>query len=192
MHSSCNKMFSSCISKKSSTCKLIYVTCSTGNQPSFHLSFFLSLWKLNFINWLEFRPRSVAWRGCWNGIRGLFVGKHVSERLLLLTTGEDTFVFSFLGTSSLSNILEVFISSCLLLSAEDKTNVTVLALEIQGEECILGTSQMTSCSHSSARHLFCLYNIQIEFISLLVQWFSAILMCGRPYLQGNSSNFCEF
>lgn len=127
------------------------------------MSFFLSLWKLNFINWLEFRLRSVAWRGCRNGIRGLFVGKHVSERLLLLTTGEDTFVFSFLGTSSLSNILEVFISSCLLLSAEDKTNVTVLALEIQGEECILGTSQMTSCSHSSAIDDVVLSSLTVRF-----------------------------
>lgn len=70
--------------------------------------------------------------------------------MLPVTMGEVTFVFSFLGTSSLSNILEVLISSSLLLTGEDKTNISVLGLEKQGEENISGAPFTTSCSHSSA------------------------------------------
>lgn len=71
----------------------------------------------------------------------------VSEKLLFVTTAEVTFVFNCFGASSLSNILEVLISNCLLLSGD---NITVLGLEIQVGENVFGTSLTTSCSHSSA------------------------------------------
>ncbi len=63
--------------------------------------------------------------------------------------GETAFVFNCLGTSSLSKILEVFTSSCLLLLGGDRTDWSNLGLEIQAGEHNFGASLTTSCSHSS-------------------------------------------
>lgn len=67
-----------------------------------------------------------------------------------MIVGETVLDFNCLGNSSLSSILEVFASSCLLLSGEDRTDWSILGLETQAGENVLGTSLTTSCSHSSA------------------------------------------
>lgn len=104
---------------------------------------------MGFISWLEVVTWSEAWLD-WKGIRGFFFDMHTSEMLLLVETGETTFDFNCVGTSSRSNILEVFSSSCLLLSGGDGTEWSNLGLDTQEGENLLGISLTTSCSHSSA------------------------------------------
>lgn len=111
-------------------------------QPSIHLCFLFNLWKFGFISWLLIETGSVAWIG-WNGTRGFFVGKFTFE------TGDTTFVFNSLGTSNLSKILEVSLSSCLLLSRGKPDDWSNLTLGKQDGEYILESSFTTNCSHSS-------------------------------------------
>lgn len=119
--------------------------------PEVHLCFRFCLWKLGLINWLEVKPWSAAWLG-WKGIRGFFIGMFTSAVLLLLMLGETAFDFNCLGTSSLSSILVVVISSCLLLSGGDRsrTDWPELGLAVQVGEFFTGTSWTTSRSHSSS------------------------------------------
>ena len=118
---------------------------------NFHICFRFSRWKLGLISWLEVTPWSAAWLGC-KGIRGFFIGMFVSEILLLMMLGETGFDYNCLGTSSLSSILVVFISSFLLFSGEDRirTDWSDLGLAIQVGEYFNGISLTTRRSHSSA------------------------------------------
>lgn len=70
--------------------------------------------------------------------------------MLFVIMGESALFFNCLGISSLSKILEVFTSNCLVLSDVNRTDCSNLGLQIQLEEYIFGTSLTISCSHSSA------------------------------------------
>lgn len=111
--------------------------------------FLLILWKFGFIGWLEVMPWSTEWTGP-NGTSGFLFNAHVSTGMLLDVTGEDVFLLSCFGTSSLSRILEVFSSSCLDVCGADRTSRSSFGFELQEGEQILGSSDTISCSHSSA------------------------------------------
>nr|GMC75263.1 respiratory burst oxidase homolog protein C [Ipomoea batatas] len=85
-----------------------------------------------------------------NGTSGFLFNAHVSTGMLLDVTGEDVFLLSCFGTSSLSRILEVFSSSCLDVCGADRTSRSSFGFELQEGEQILGSSDTISCSHSSA------------------------------------------
>lgn len=145
-----------------------------------HLCFLFNLWKFGFISWLEDTPCSelpVAKKG----IRGFFAGIHASElmRLLPMMVGETTFAFNCLGISSLSNILDVFISICLLESGGDKIDWSNFGFNVQVGEYFLGTSVTTSCSHSWA--------MQAEFMSS-----PDVGSCCRVSSSKTTKSICEF
>lgn len=97
-------------------------------------------------------PCSSALFGTY-GIRGFFVSsKHASEVPMPEFLGDTIFFFSCLGTSSLSRILEVFWSRCLLLSNGDRTGLSNFALDICVGECVVGSSVTNKFSHSSVMH----------------------------------------
>lgn len=130
---------------------------------TFYLCFRFSLWKLGLINWLDVTPWSATWLG-WKGIRGFFIDMLATSKiLLLLLPGEPCFDFNCLGNSSLSSILVVFISSCLLLSGKDKSITDWSDLGLVGE-CLTGISLTTSRSHSSA--------IEVVFLCSSAVWSS--------------------
>lgn len=66
----------------------------------------------------------------------------------MTTFGDPTFPLIFLGASSLSNIIDVFISACLLLGGRNWRSMFGLGAVKTGEEDFMRTSVTTSCSHS--------------------------------------------
>lgn len=134
-----------------------------------HLCFRFSLWKLGFMSWLD----EIVWWFetwlVWKGIRGFFWDKtETSGEVWLLVTatlGDPTFPLIFLGASSLSNIMDVFISACLLLGDRNGQFVFGLGVVKTGEGDFMRTSVTTICSHSLVMAAVALSSSSLIWIS---------------------------
>lgn len=135
--------------------------------------FLFNLWKLGLMGWLNNEPWSSLSVDLY-GIRGFLTGPHTSAEKLHENVGEAAFLFSCFGTSSLSRILEVFSSNCLLVCDGDATGWSSFGFGMHVGECMVPSSVTISCSHSSARDGPVLFSPTLVSVSGFDGWKSEL------------------